>query len=64
MYKVKENKVEYQERKGLTYEIQPYCRYSVVDENTFVICHIPDYVSNQKEKAELIVKLLNEDLCQ
>ena len=62
MYKAQENKSTFQERKGLTYEIKPLSKWAVVDEDTYYICFIPDYVSNQKEKAELIARLLTEEL--
>jgi hypothetical protein len=59
-YKLQENQISYQNRKGLTYEITPRCKYSIIEEETtFTILDIPDFVQNQKEVGEMIVNKLN-----
>ena len=62
MYKVVENKVSYQNRKGVLQEITPNYKYSIHEEGAGYILHMSDSFGNQKEKAELIVRLLNEEL--
>lgn len=61
-YKAVENKSTFQNRKGLEYEIKPLSKWAVIDENTYYVCFVPDYVDDQKEKAELIARLLTEEL--
>lgn len=59
-YKVKINEVTYQNRKGLQYPIEPYCKFSITDGETRILAHIPDFVKNKEEVANMIVDALNK----
>lgn len=59
-YKVKINEVTYQIRKGLSYPITPYCKFSITDSESRILAHIPDFVKDKEEVANMIVEALNK----